>query len=71
MPFLISSFISFQIFFYEWEIMLKWKGHLNGNDKEVKGKVEICNLSEEHENMEDVDFVSFQPKWMDQTALLH
>jgi activator of HSP90 ATPase len=43
------------IFFYEWEIMLKWKGHLNGNDKEVKGKVEICNLSEEHENMEDVD----------------
>ena len=51
---------SFQIFFYEWELSLKWKGHLNGNDKEVKGKVEICNLSEEHENMEDVDIVSWR-----------
>ena len=47
----------FQIFFYEWEITLKWKGHINGNDKEVKGKVEICNLSEEHDNMDDVDLV--------------
>lgn len=43
------------IFFYEWEITLKWKGNVNGKEKEVQGKVEICNLSEEHENMDDVD----------------
>ena len=47
----------FQIFFYEWEISMKWKGHVNGKEKEVTGKVEICNLSEEHEDMEDVDLV--------------
>lgn len=43
------------IFFYEWEICLKWKGHANGKDNEIEGKVEIPNLSEEHEDMEDVD----------------
>ena len=36
---------------------MKWKGHVNGKEKEVTGKVEICNLSEEHEDMEDVDLV--------------
>jgi len=43
------------IFFYEWEITLKWKGHVNGSDKEVTGKIDIPNLSEEHDDMEDVD----------------
>jgi len=43
------------IFFYEWEITLKWKGHVNGKDTEVTGKVEIPNLSEEHSDMKDVD----------------
>jgi len=43
------------IFFYEWEITLKWKGHVNGNDTEVTGKVEIPNFSEEHTDMKDVD----------------
>jgi len=43
------------IFFYEWEISLKWKGCVNGKDTEVKGKIEIPNLSEEHEDMKDVD----------------
>jgi len=43
------------IFFYEWEIALKWKGHVNGSDKEVTGKIEIPNLSEEHDDIEDVD----------------
>ena len=43
------------IFFYEWELALKWKGHVNGNDKEVTGKIEIPNLSEEHDDMDDVD----------------
>lgn len=43
------------IFFYEWELVLKWKGHANGKDNEIEGKIEIPNLSEEHEDMEDVD----------------
>jgi len=43
------------IFFYEWEITLKWRGFANGKDTEVKGKIEIPNLSEEHEDLKDVD----------------
>ena len=44
------------IFFYEWELKLKWKGHVNGKDEpEVKGTIEIPNLSEEHSDMKDVD----------------
>lgn len=43
------------IFFYEWEIKFTWKGCVNGKDKEVTGTVEIPNLSEEHENINDVD----------------
>ena len=44
------------IFFYEWELKLKWKGHVNGKDEpEVKGSIEIPNLSEEHSDMKDVD----------------
>ena len=43
------------IFFYEWELALKWKGHVNGKEKEITGKIEIPNLSEEHNDMKDVD----------------
>ena len=44
------------IFFYEWEIRLKWKGHVNGKaEPEVKGTIDIPNLSEEHDDMNDVD----------------
>jgi len=43
------------IFFYEWEMVLKWKGHVNGKETEVTGKVTIPNLSEEHDDMNDVD----------------
>jgi len=58
------------IFFYEWEIVLKWKGHVNGNDKEVTGKIEIPNLSEEHDDMEDVDLeVSLTTKGPEADAL--
>ena len=35
--------------------MLKWKGHANGKDNEITGKVTIPNLSEEHDDMKDVD----------------
>lgn len=43
------------IFFYEWELVLKWKGHVNGKENEIAGKVTIPNLSEEHDDMNDVD----------------
>ena len=34
---------------------MKWKGHVNGKEKEITGKIEIPNLSEEHNDMKDVD----------------
>jgi len=49
---------------------LKWKGHVNGNDKEVTGKIEIPNLSEEHDDMEDVDIeISLTTKGPEADAL--
>ncbi|XP_054153719.1 activator of 90 kDa heat shock protein ATPase homolog 1-like [Oppia nitens] len=36
------------IFFYEWVIKCQWKGRINGSDDEVKGSIEIPNLSEEN-----------------------
>jgi len=58
------------IVFYEWDMALKWKGNLNGNDNEVKGKIEIPNLSEEHTDMKDVDVeVSVTTKGTESTVL--
>ncbi|GBP80662.1 Activator of 90 kDa heat shock protein ATPase homolog 1 [Eumeta japonica] len=38
------------IFFYEWDILLKWEGRLAGGKGElVKGEVQIPNLSEEND----------------------
>lgn len=37
------------IFFYEWDIVLKWKGTLNGSETEHGGKIKIPNLSEEND----------------------
>ncbi|KAL0275994.1 UNVERIFIED_CONTAM: hypothetical protein PYX00_003681 [Menopon gallinae] len=37
------------IFFYEWEITLKWKAKLNSANSFVNGKIVIPNLSEENE----------------------
>lgn len=42
------------IFFYEWNIMLKWVGKLAGGNGEINGEVEIPNLSEENE-IDEVD----------------
>lgn len=42
------------IFFYEWIIELKWQGETDESDETIEGKVEIPNLSEEHDP-EDVD----------------
>lgn len=37
------------IFFYEWELTLKWRGRVNGSDEYVSGKIVIPNLSEEND----------------------
>ncbi|KAG6447907.1 activator of 90 kDa heat shock protein ATPase homolog 1 [Manduca sexta] len=37
------------IFFYEWDIKLKWEGVLAGGSEKVKGEVHILNLSEEND----------------------
>lgn len=42
------------IFFYEWEITAKWKGHVKADDKDYNGEIEIPNLSEEN-RPEEVD----------------
>merc|ERR1711993_206125 len=59
------------IFFYEWDLKLKWKGHVNGKDEpEVKGTIEIPNLSEEHTDMKDVDIeISLTTKGPEATVL--
>lgn len=58
------------IFFYEWNITLKWKGHANGKEAEVTGKIDIPNLSEEHDDLEDVDVdISLTTKGPEATVL--
>ena len=42
------------IFFYEWNIVLKWKSN-KVSDKKIEGKINIPNLSEENE-ISEVDF---------------
>ena len=42
------------IFFYEWVVKCEWKGNVNGSDEEIKGSIEIPNLSEEN-SAEEVD----------------
>jgi len=37
------------IFFYEWDIVLKWTGRLIGGENEVEGTINIPNLSEEND----------------------
>ena len=45
------------IFFYEWDIVLKWTGRLKGGENEVEGTIDIPNLSEENDISEiDVSF---------------
>ncbi len=41
------------IFFYEWDIVLKWTARRN--DETVEGKISVPNLSEEHVDINDVD----------------
>ncbi|XP_037036092.1 activator of 90 kDa heat shock protein ATPase homolog 1 [Bradysia coprophila] len=41
------------IFFYEWNVSLKWNGYLPGQEKPCEGKIIIPNLSEEND-LDDV-----------------
>ncbi|XP_034252716.1 activator of 90 kDa heat shock protein ATPase homolog 1 [Thrips palmi] len=42
------------IFFYEYDITLKWRGSMNDNDEEAEGKINIPNLSEEN-RVDEID----------------
>lgn len=42
------------IFFYEWNVVLKWEGSLAPGDGIYKGKATIPNLSEENE-LDDIE----------------
>lgn len=42
------------IFFYEWNVVLKWEGSLEENGPSYKGKVTIPNLSEEND-LDDIE----------------
>lgn len=42
------------IFFYEWNILLKWSGHLPGIKDKYTGKAQIPNLSEEY-NVNEIE----------------
>lgn len=47
------------IFFYEWDMTISWKGKVDGSDKEIEGKINIPNLSEENEVSEiEVSYVT-------------
>lgn len=37
------------IFFYEWNLKLKWEGRIAGGSDVIKGEIEIPNLSEEND----------------------
>jgi len=42
------------IVFYEWELQLKWKAKVPGEEKSIEGTVEIPNLSDEN-TVDDLD----------------
>ncbi|XP_071963527.1 activator of 90 kDa heat shock protein ATPase homolog 1-like [Antedon mediterranea] len=44
------------IFFYEWVLKLEWKGKLKDCETELKGQIEIPNLSDENEPS-DIDII--------------
>lgn len=44
------------IFFYEWNVVLKWDGYLEEGAPTYKGKVQIPNLSEEND-LDDIDII--------------
>lgn len=47
------------IFFYEWDIVLKWSGQLKeGSDRQLSGNIKIPNLSEEND-VSELDVSNF------------
>lgn len=57
------------IFFYEWVITLEWTGTVKDGDEVWKGKIEIPNLSEEHD-AEEVDVLVTADKSSDESFTL-
>lgn len=57
------------IFFYEWVITLDWSGTITDSDKVWKGKIEIPNLSEEHD-VADVNVLVTTEKTSDESYQL-
>ncbi|KAL9953979.1 hypothetical protein ACROYT_G041464 [Oculina patagonica] len=57
------------IFFYEWVITLDWSGTVTDSDKVWKGKIEIPNLSEEHD-AEEVNVLVTADKSSDESYQL-
>ena len=52
------------IFFYEWDILLDWKGSMNDSDEDIEGQIAIPNLSEENKISEvDVSICGFLLKF--------
>lgn len=42
------------IVFFEWELKLKWKAKVPGEEKSIEGNIEIPNLSDEN-TVDDLD----------------
>ncbi|KAF7488209.1 Activator of 90 kDa heat shock protein ATPase -like protein 1 [Sarcoptes scabiei] len=57
------------IFFYEWEVEIKWVGRLHGSSDEYTGKVSIPNLSEEN-TADEITFNISSDQDLPQTDLL-
>lgn len=58
------------IFFYEWDLILKWKGHLVKPESTVyAGKISIPNLSEENE-LDDIEITITIDKSNDESEKL-
>lgn len=55
LSFLFSNRKGKIIFFYDWQIKLKWKSVPADSEHSIKGTVEIPNLSEENDVMSEVD----------------
>lgn len=59
------------IYFYEWDIVMKWEGRILNDDegKKIKGKVTIPNLSEEN-SLEEIEINITTEEFNDKSDLL-
>jgi activator of HSP90 ATPase len=59
------------IFFYEWDLVLKWQGKILNDDdgKKYKGKITIPNLSEEND-LDEIDITITVDESNDKSEIL-